>query len=163
MPYFCSMEPNITTRRTHYDDPAFKSLIRELDADLRARYQTEQDKFDPLNKMDESVKVVLAYNGSSPIACGALRPLEEENTIELKRMYVQPPFRGRGISSRVLNELEQWAAEAGYHVIWLETGNKQPEAIGLYTGKGYHPIPAYGVYRHIDTSICMEKKLVTQS
>ncbi|HEY4149543.1 MAG TPA: GNAT family N-acetyltransferase [Chitinophagaceae bacterium] len=157
------MEPIITIHRTRYDDPAFKSLTRELDADLRARYLTEQDKFDPLNKMDESVKVVLACNGPTPIGCGALRPLEEEKTIELKRMYVQPAFRGRGISRRVMEELEQWAAEAGYHFIRLETGNKQPEAIGLYTRHGYQLIPAYGVYRHIDTSICMEKKLVTRS
>jgi GNAT superfamily N-acetyltransferase len=157
------MEAIITIRRTAFDDPAFRSLTSELDAELRSRYLTDQEKFDPLNKMDNSVKVLLAFDGPVAIGCGALRPLEEKNTIELKRMYVRPGFRGQGISKRLVEALEQWAAEDGYAVVRLETGNKQPEAIGLYTNNGYLPIPAYGAYRHIDSSICMEKRLVTPS
>jgi GNAT superfamily N-acetyltransferase len=131
-----------------------------LDADLRERYLTEQEKFDPLNKMDETVKVLLAYNGETAIGCGALRPLGDSSAIELKRMYVHPDFRGIGISRQILEALEQWAAEDGYTVVRLETGNKQPEAIGLYLKRGYQIIPSYGEYKHIESSVCMEKRLI---
>ncbi len=149
----------IVFQRSRYNDPAFVSLTTALDADLRARYLTQQEQFTPLNKMDEAVKVMIALNHSIPVACGALRPMKEKNVIELKRMFVQPAFRGQGISRRLLEKLEQWAAEEGFTIVRLETGNKQPEAIGLYQTGGYHIIPPYGPYTDIESSVCMEKRL----
>ena len=149
----------ITLQRSRYDDPDFVLLTGQLDADLRARYLTQQEQFTPLNKMDEAVKVLIARSQSTAIACGALRPMKEKNVIELKRMFVQPAFRGQGISRQLLEELEQWAAEEGFTVVRLETGNKQPEAISLYQKGGYRIIPPYGPYQDIESSICMEKRL----
>jgi GNAT superfamily N-acetyltransferase len=74
-------------------------------------------------------------------------------------MYVVPEFRGRGISGQLLLELEKWAAEDGFRVIRLETGNKQPEAIALYLKRGYLPIAPYGPYVDEESSLCMEKQL----
>jgi GNAT superfamily N-acetyltransferase len=74
-------------------------------------------------------------------------------------MYVKPESRGRGISRRILSELEKWAAELGYTDSVLETGNLQAEAIHLYHRSGYSEIPNYGNYEGTETSICMRKKL----
>jgi GNAT superfamily N-acetyltransferase len=149
----------IKFQRSRYDDPVFITLTSQLDADLSSRYFTQQEDFAAQNKMDASAKVIVAYEDDEPIGCGALRPMDERNTVELKRMYVLPEYRGRGISGQLLLELEKWAAEDGFRVIRLETGNKQPEAIALYLKRGYLPIAPYGPYVDEETSLCMEKQL----
>ena len=79
--------------------------------------------------------------------------------MEVKRMYVLPESRGTGVASEILSALEDWAAESGYEKCILETGKKQPEAIGLYKKSGYEMIPNYGQYAGIENSICFEKQL----
>jgi ribosomal protein S18 acetylase RimI-like enzyme len=74
-------------------------------------------------------------------------------------MYVLPEFRGRGLSRKILKRLEELAVEKGLATIRLETGNRQPEAIGLYRSAGYVEIPRYGEYAHNPTSVCFEKCL----
>ena len=74
-------------------------------------------------------------------------------------MYTLPSMRGKGIASKILKELETWAAELSYKKCVLETGKKQPEAIQLYQNNGYHSIPNYGQYAGIDNSVCFEKEL----
>ena len=70
-----------------------------------------------------------------------------DGVAEVKRMYVVPGARGRGVSKAVLTGLEDAARERGWTTLRLETGPRQPEAIGLYTGAGYRPIGAFGAYR----------------
>jgi len=79
--------------------------------------------------------------------------------MEVKRMYTLPESRGKGISSKVLGELEKWATELSCKKCILETGKKQPEAIGLYKKNGYEVIPNYGQYAGIENSVCFEKDL----
>ena len=79
--------------------------------------------------------------------------------MEIKRMYTSPESRGKGIASSVLSELEGWASELSYEKCILETGKKQPEAIGLYEKNGYKTIPNYGQYAGIENSLCFEKHL----
>ncbi len=74
-------------------------------------------------------------------------------------MYVPVEQRGKGIASRVLQELEQWAGELNYKEIILETGKAQPEAIGLYQKSGYTTIPSYGQYAGVENSVCMKKSI----
>jgi GNAT superfamily N-acetyltransferase len=93
------------------------------------------------------------------VACGAFRPLEGE-VCEIKRMFVAPDCRGRGYSRLVLAELERLAVGWGYTTARLETGDRQPEAIGLYEGAGYRRIPPYGIYVGSERSVCFEKQLV---
>jgi APA family basic amino acid/polyamine antiporter len=93
-----------------------------------------------------------------PVACGALRPLGP-TLAELKRVYVEPEFRGRGIARSLLAALEAHAREAGYSHVRLETGVRQPEAIRLYEVAGYRRIENYGTYRDDPRSICFEKAL----
>jgi GNAT superfamily N-acetyltransferase len=74
-------------------------------------------------------------------------------------MYVPPEQRGKRIASVVLNELENWARELGYKKCILETGEKQPEAIGLYRKNNYSRIKNYGQYAEVESSLCFEKEL----
>jgi GNAT superfamily N-acetyltransferase len=74
-------------------------------------------------------------------------------------MYTSPEHRGKGIASKVLAELERWAAELSYQTCILETGKKQPEAIALYKKNGYKLIPNYGQYAEAENSVCFEKKI----
>ena len=74
-------------------------------------------------------------------------------------MYTLPAHRGHGLATRILTELEKWAAELGYKKCVLETGLRQPDAIALYTKSGYHRIPNYGQYLNIENSVCFAKEL----
>ncbi len=81
---------------------------------------------------------------------------------EIKRMYVRPRARGRGVARALLRAIEHSAAAAGRGRLVLETGLRQPEAIGLYTSSGYRPlVPKFGLYRHEEQSVCMVKNLET--
>jgi len=108
--------------------------------------------------MEHIETIVLAYVDEKPVACGGFKVYENE-TVEIKRMYVEPEHRGRGIASQILLELEKWAIELGYTRSILETGRKQGEAIGLYGKRGYQQIENYGQYRGQANSVCFEKKL----
>ena len=75
-------------------------------------------------------------------------------------MYTLPGYRGKGIATRVLNELESWAAELTYQKCILETGKRQPDAIWLYQKNGYKITPNYGKYVAMENSVCFEKEIV---
>ena len=92
------------------------------------------------------------------IGCGGVCRFDETRA-ELKRMYVVPEARGRGLGRRLLEELEAEAQRLGYTGIVLETGDRQPEALGLYESAGYERIPCYGVYATRALSLCFEKSL----
>jgi GNAT superfamily N-acetyltransferase len=149
----------ITLQRTEHDDRGFTALVELLDADLTERYRSYQKNFTPLNILDTAVKVVLAIDGAMAVGCGALRPMEEAGTAEVKRMFVLPAYRGKGISKKILQELEAWAVEEHFTAMRLETGKKQPEAIALYESSGYTRTEPYGAYKNIAEAICMRKTL----
>jgi putative acetyltransferase len=92
------------------------------------------------------------------VACGGLQSLDVV-TGEIKRMYVRPSYRGRGIARQLLAALEECAFRQGHTVVCLETGTYLPAAIGLYTSCGYEPIPVYGEYVGNPYSVCFAKRL----
>ncbi|WP_238016491.1 GNAT family N-acetyltransferase [Dactylosporangium sp. AC04546] len=106
-----------------------------------------------------NARFVLATVDGVPAGCGALQPLDDQ-TAEIKRMYVRPAHRGNGIARRVLAALEDLATGSHYRVVRLETGPRQPEAIRLYESAGYRPIPPYGPYVHSPLSLCYEKLVI---
>ena len=144
--------------RADASDQAFRELVAELDQDLAVRDGSEHAFFAQFNKLDDIRHVVLVLDGSIPIGCGAFKPFDG-SAVEIKRMYVPPAYRQKGIASVVLGALERWAHELGYRRCVLETGKKQPEAIALYRKRGYHLIPNYGQYVGVDSSLCFEKAL----
>jgi putative acetyltransferase len=91
------------------------------------------------------------------VGCGAIQPIDGQ-TGEIKRMYVRPAYRGRGIARQVLAALEELAWSDGLNTLRLETGDFMPEAIKLYASSGYDPIPTYGEYAGNPNSVCFEKR-----
>lgn len=150
----------ITLYRTNSDNKDFHLLVAKLDKDLEDRYNELQLFYRQFNKIDNNPTVVVAYEDDQPVGCGCIKPFDEES-VEVKRMFVADEHRGKGIGAAILKELEKWAAELNYKYIVLETGNRQPEAIHLYQKAGYSVIPNYGQYAgKEDSSICMRKELV---
>lgn len=142
------------------EDPnseAAAHLIRQLSASLAELYGDDgSGNFAPADVCVPRSAFVIARWKGEPVGCGAIRPLEEE-IAEIKRMYVLPEGRRRGIGRRVMEELERLAGEFGYRAIWLETGLQQPDAIALYERSGYRRRACYGPYVDDPRSVCFEK------
>ena len=148
----------ITIRRTDSDNQDFIELVKQLDADLAERDGKDHAFYAQFNKIERIKYAVVAYENNQSVGCGAMREYAPK-IMEVKRMYTLPASRGRGIASKVVTELEKWASELAYVTCLLETGKKQPEAIGLYQKSGYKLIPNYGQYAGIENSVCFEKKI----
>lgn len=149
----------VELKRTSSEDVDFETLIGLLDQDLERRYPDTRDFFQPLNKIKLGAKAVVAYEDGKPVGCGCFREAAENQTVEIKRMYVLDEKRGRGVAGQVLRELETWAKETGKERAILETGYGQPEAIALYTKNGYVEIERYAPYTDSEESVCMGKDL----
>ena len=146
--------------RTNSGNEDFRTLVSFLDSDLRKRDGDEHSFYARFNKIDKINEVVVAYFDSEAVGCGAFK-MYANNIAEVKRMYVAPGYRGKGIAGEILKQLEGWAAELAYTRLILETGIKQPEAIGLYIKHGYKKIENYGQYAGVENSVCMEKTIGT--
>ena len=102
--------------------------------------------------------MIVIYREGEAIAGGAYR-LYDEETVEIKRVYLRPDFRGRGVGKELLRRLEADARIKGFRYAVLETGELLEEAVGLYKKFGYKVIPNYGPYVDMPQSLCMKKKL----
>ena len=145
--------------RTNSENTDFQKLVAALDAELRIRDGEDHAFYAQFNKTNQIRYVIVAYLDGVPVGCGALKEFAPD-TMEVKRMFVAEEHRGKGIASRILSGLEDWARELHYTACVLETGQKQPEAIALYIKSGYHAIPNYGQYAHIINSVCFEKRFI---
>jgi GNAT superfamily N-acetyltransferase len=148
----------IRIERTDSESEDFVKLVQHLDRDLAERDGNEHDFYAQFNKIAQLKNVVLAYADGIPAGCGAFKEWAP-GIVEMKRMYVPPEFRGKGIASLVLSELEKWAGELYYKSAVLETGKRQPEAIRLYEKNGYALIPNYGQYEGVENSVCFKKEI----
>jgi putative acetyltransferase len=148
----------ITFQRTNSQNDHFKTLVALLDAELSERDGAEHQFYHQFNKIDLIQHVIVAYQGTEPVGCGAIK-LYTPDTMEIKRMFVAPHQRGLGIASMILEALENWTRELNIPRCILETGKKQPEAIRLYQKNNYTIIPNYGQYEGVENSLCFQKLL----
>lgn len=141
-------------------DSDFINLCQQLDNNLNGTVGTEkQANYNPYNLLDDIHDVWIAYKNNIPVGCAAFK--QYENRIaEVKRVFVHPGYRGRGISKTLMKALERKAVEKGYNKLILETGKHLKEAIGLYQNIGYSIIENYGQYKDFPDSICMQKNLI---
>lgn len=144
--------------RTNSADKDFQELVALLDQDLSKRDGEEHSFYAQFNKIDAIKFAVVAYENKTAVGCGAFKKYDDE-TVEIKRMFVRTANRGQGIGGFILNDLEKWAVEEGFEFAVLETGKKQPEAIRLYQKNGYEIIENYGQYKNVENSVCMRKSL----
>jgi putative acetyltransferase len=147
-------------RRTNSDNPDFHTLTNLLDITLCEIYGTKQEDYVEYNKIVDLNTVVVAYKDGLPVGCGCFKKFNDD-TIEIKRMFITPEHRGQGIASRMLYELETWAIELKNTYSALETGKGQPEAIEMYLKCGYTITQNYGQYANEERSVCMMKALWT--
>ena len=99
---------------------------------------------------------LLVLSGDRAVGCGGFKRLDPW-TCEIKRMYLSPEARGRGLSTRLLAALESQARELGYVRARLDTGDRQPAAKRLYEGAGYRRIADYNA--NTMASLWFEKAL----
>jgi GNAT superfamily N-acetyltransferase len=124
-------------------------------SELLGRYYTELDSrfpggFDPERTVAAPARELVGPAGAffvarldgHPIGCGGIRKLDE-TTAEIKRMWIDPVARSRGIGRRLLAALEDAAVELGCHTVRLDTNAHLTEAVALYRSSGYSEIPAY--------------------
>lgn len=144
-----------------FDSEAARELADALEAELLATYDGVPGSgglpaasiFEPPDGI-----FLVGWEDGVPLACGGIARYDEA-TAEIRRMYVVPEARGRGLPRRVLSALADEARALGYSVVRLETGKLQTEAIGLYAAAGFLPIPRYGPFTNDPKSVCFEKRL----
>ncbi len=141
------------------DTPDAISLIEELEALLAPQYPIEsRHGLSAERLIAESVAFFVVRLDGAPAGCGGIKLVANEYG-ELKRMYVRPSFRGRGLAKRLVDALAAHACEQRVPLLRLETGIHQLEAIGLYERVGFYQIPPFGPYRADPLSLCFEKLL----
>ncbi|MBA2281402.1 MAG: GNAT family N-acetyltransferase [Acidimicrobiia bacterium] len=158
----------LTIEPEAWGSPVGQALVHALDRDLDERYAGDVDiEGEPdramLNVLGDTVipphgVFLVARLGGEPVGCGALRRHTDEEA-EVKRMYVAPGGRGRGVGRALLAALEAAGACFGYPRLVLETGVRQAEAMALYESAGWTPIGNYGAYRNSPLSRCYEKRI----
>ena len=139
----------IETRHEPPDGPAAVALWDEYMALVSER---AGPGFEPTERIFGTVDVfrgpnaawIVLYEDGDAVACAGLRELEP-GVAEIKRMFVTPRARGRGLARRMLAELEEIARKAGQREVRLFTTDLLPEAMSLYVSEGYtvrsaHPI-----------------------
>jgi putative acetyltransferase len=144
-----------------FDDPDVSALALAQQDEMRGLYSGEADigpsrdasMFEPPHGAFLAARI-----DGRAVGCGGIARFDETRG-ELKRMYVEPRSRGLGLGRQLLEALEAEARRLGYVALVLETGNLQPEALGLYTSSGYERIPCYEPYASRELSLCFEKAL----
>jgi GNAT superfamily N-acetyltransferase len=149
-----------------FDSPDAQALCTAQQAEMLALYEGEADigpsRDAPMFTPPSGIFLVVREDSGEAVACGGVtRFTHDEAKGELKRMYVKPEARGRGLGRLVLDELERHARELGFGALVLETGDRQEAALALYRRSGYERIPCYPPYdaREGTLSLCFEKEL----
>lgn len=153
-------------RQVGFTDPDAQQLVAEVQSEYVTRYGGPDDTpLDPSMFDAPAGAFFLGYLDGVPVAMGGwrLRPdvtrLGGRLSAEIKRMYVAPAGRRRGLGRAVLACLEETARDAGADVVVLETGIAQPEAIALYESSGYEQVEKFGHYSWSPKSRCYGKRL----
>lgn len=145
---------DLELRVTGYAHPDAAALVDRVQQEYAERYGTPDESEVDAREFDPPTGLFLVgYADGVPVATGAWRVSPERHfgatsAVEVKRMYVVPDARRRGLARLVLAELERTAAEAGHDLVVLSTGPRQPEAIALYESSGYTDIPGFGHYSY---------------
>lgn len=136
--------------------PEATALITELNAYLDDLYHPGDNHFrlEAEEVSGERGAFFLARLDGRPVGCGAIRVLAEDRA-EVKRMYVRPDARGRGVGRAILERLQREARDRGAVELVLEMGDDQPDARALYESFGFVPVPCFGEYLATPTSQCL--------
>lgn len=151
----------VEVRREDLKSKVAKALITALNTELTATYPGEGETFfglEPAEVADGQGAFLVAYLRGTPVGCAAIRKLDPQDA-EIKRMYVDPAARDRGVGRRLLVALEVEARGLRVGRVVLETGVRQHVAIALYRSCGFEYIDPFGQYVDSQVSICMAKAI----
>lgn len=132
--------------------------LLDMDLDRRVGRQIKREKYAKFNQLDEIREAIVVYDDGKPVGGGAIRRYDDE-TVELKRVFVHNEYQGQGIGSRLVSLLIEWAAQLGYRRMILETGELLAESCAVYRKLGFAVIPNYGPYADMPESLCMAKEI----
>ena len=142
------------------DTDVSRELQRRFFADITSRYPgwdpDEAPSADPADLNPPTGAWIVAYLDGEPVGCAGLKSVDAE-MVEVRRVFLDESARGRGIGRRLLEELEQHARRLGYKRVRLTTGDRQPEALGLFRAAGYGEVGDFDGYAYAHH--WMEKQL----
>ncbi len=141
-------------------EPPASDLMKAVVAEISSHYGPIEVPGMPTARPEEFAcphgAFLVGFEDGRPICCGGVKRLEP-GIAEIKRMYVVPEARGRGVGRELLVALEDAARDLGYERARLDTGPKQPAAEHLYRSAGYEEIPDYNGYAF--AAVWFEKRL----
>jgi len=153
-----------TVLRVSADHPDVERFVTALLHEMADRYDDDPDT---IERTDPGAAFVLLLDDDgTPLGSGAVQRLSKSKPDaapdhgEIKRVYLVPSARGRGLSRLLMSTLVDLARELGYTWLQLETGDVQPEAIGLYESSGWTRVPNYGQYEDDPRSLCFGLSIV---
>ena len=156
-----------TVSRVPADHPDVERFVTALLQEMADRYDDDPDT---IERTDEAAAFVLLLDDDgTPLGSGAVQRLSKSKADaavdhgEVKRVYVVPEARGRGLSRLLMSALVDLARDLGYTWLQLETGDVQPEAIGLYESSGWTRVPNYGQYESDPRSLCFGLRIARGS
>lgn len=138
----------------------FISLCRALDDFLNELAGGEENRaqYIPYNSTEDIQDAIVVYDQDKPVGCAGFKRYNDE-CAEVKRVFISEEYRGKGISKKLMEVLEDSARKKGYAYFILESGEPLAVAMKLYRTTGYQVIPNYGKYVDMQESVCMKKKL----
>ena len=142
-----------------YDDPVAQDLVEQVQQEYVARYGGRDEAVvDPAEFLPPEGLFLAAEVAGEPVGSGAWRAMGA-GVAEIKRVYVAPRLRRRGLAQLIVHTLERSAARSGHRSVVLNSGAEQPEALGLYEQLGYGPVTPYGVYACAPDAVFLGKDL----
>ena len=145
------------------EDFAENCRLLDMDLDRRVGQVINRDNYEPYNRLDEIKEAIVIYVDGEVAGAGAIREYQYgdiENAVELKRVFVREDFQGKGLGTKLVSELLDWAKELGYGKVILETGELLAESCHVYRKAGFVKTDNYGPYIAMPDSLCMIKELI---
>jgi GNAT superfamily N-acetyltransferase len=152
----------VRLRAVPYEDPVARELVARVQEEYTVRYGgPDAAAVDPAEFLAPVGLFLVAEVDGVPAGCGAWR-VHGPGVVEVKRVYVEPSFRRLGLAQLLMAELEQSAAAAGHRAVVLNSGDRQPEALALYTSGGYRTVRGYGIYAEAPGAVFLGKNLPSE-
>jgi putative acetyltransferase len=140
-------------------DPELAALVTAQQWETRQRENERESRGFAAFSPDDDCSYLVAVVDGRAVACAGWRPLGD-GVADVRRMYVRPAYRGRGIARQLMVWVEEEALANGCPIVRLDTDPLLEAAVGLCLSSGYRPIPAYGEYAGSLDRVCFEKRLV---
>ncbi|WP_303247840.1 GNAT family N-acetyltransferase [uncultured Methanobrevibacter sp.] len=136
----------------------FQKLVQALEQEYYDIHGEIALKYKEYNKITDPHVVLLAIENKKPIACGSFKKINE-NSIEIKRVFVNKNHRKQGMATEIIKKLEEIAVKQGYVYSFLETGKENIAAIATYEKLGYLKIENTGFFKEDEICLSMKKDL----